>query len=50
MILKLVDRLEYMTAVSDRAAGSVAIRFRERGPTRAKGRSDSLRRFTAWKW
>ena len=50
MKFKLVDRLKFPTAVSDRAAGSVAIRFRETGPTRAKGRLDSLRKFTAWKW
>ena len=42
MIFKLVDRLKYPTAVSHRAAGSVAIRVREPGPTRAKGRFRQL--------
>ena len=50
MISKLVDCLNDQTAVSHRAAGSVAIRLREPGPTRAKGRLGSLRKFTAWKW
>ena len=42
MIFKLVDSLKYLTAVSHRAAASVAIRLREPGPTRAKGRFRQL--------
>ena len=41
-IFKLVDSLKYLTAVSHRAAASVAIRLREPGPTRAKGRFRQL--------
>ena len=36
MKFKLVDRLKFLTAVSDKAAGSVAIRARESAPTRRK--------------
>ena len=42
MISKLVDCLNDQTAVSHRAAGSVAIRVREPAPTRAKGRFRQL--------
>ena len=43
MISKLVDCLNDQTAVSNRAAGSVAIRARESASTRAKGRFRQLK-------
>ena len=43
MISKLVDGLKDQTAVSNRAAGSVAIRARESASTRAKGRFRQLK-------
>ena len=41
-IFKLVDSLKYLAAVAYWAAASVAIRLREPGTTRAKGRFRQL--------